>query len=79
MELQDLSLSRHTWETGKPLRGAIKFGSPIGEVKLTLTEQDCKDILKIVSERLLEQTRQVANNMTTEIIEASGPALEDKS
>lgn len=75
MELKSLSLSRNTWEEGKPIRGDITFASPIGEVKLTLTDKDCKDILRIISARLVEQTREVAQNMTAEIIENTGPLL----
>jgi hypothetical protein len=76
MELRNINLYKDYQGT---ISGNITFGSPLGEVKLILTDENSKEILHILAKRLVEQTKEVAANMTTKIIEASGPALEDRS
>ena len=80
MELKSVSLNRLTWKEGKPIEGDITFMAPIGEIKLVLTPQDCQDILKLLSHRLVQQTQDLARNMTANIIESAAvlPALESK-
>ncbi len=79
MELKSVSIRRQTWLENKPVTGEIEFQSPIGEIKLILTQEDCHQLLKLFSARLVAQTQAVANNMTASIIEQSVVNLEDKS
>ena len=78
MLLKSIYLRRNMYgvEEGK-LKGNIDVGTSLGEIKLILTEEKCQQILNLVADALVEQTKEVAQLMTAELIEGT-PQLEHK-
>lgn len=73
MKLQNLSMSR--W-ADEPISGSIKFSDPAGnEIKLTLAEERCNEILKIVADQLVAATREQYEALTANVIEHTGQVL----
>lgn len=82
MQFKSLSIARneHNFaygglqpgETG----GSLEVENGLGMVKLKLKPHHVDRILALVSEALVEQTREIATAMTTSIIDAARPVLE---
>lgn len=77
MELSSLYLTRNMYSMNKEISGTIEFVGPAGKVSLQLTPDNCRDILKVIASRLVEQSKEIAANMTADIIN-SVSALENK-
>lgn len=71
MELQSLNMYR---QYSGEVTGTIEFKGKQGKVELILTEQNMRDILKVCAARLIEQSTEAANNLTSAVIEATKTA-----
>lgn len=60
--------------TISPLTGEVTFAGSNGKVQLALNEETSKKILAVVAEQLVESSKELAEKMTAEIIQAA-PAL----
>ena len=79
MELKSLNLNRYSYQNDGKLTGTLHVTSNEGsEIKIVLTEDKADKILALISEQLVESAKEIAENLTREIIEHR-PALEDKS
>lgn len=80
MELERLYLTKETYGAHKgKISGKITFQGSAGEITLVLTHENAHEILRICADRLVEQSKEIAMNMTAAIIENAGSQLEDKS
>ena len=80
MELESLYLRKEQYGTDKgKMTGTIEFASNGGKITLVLTSENSREILRICADRLVEQSREVALQMTASIIENAGALIEDKS
>ena len=70
MLLKRLEIQREYWVVGKPLKGSIEYEDPVGEVKITLDEEQCARMLAIVADALVVSTKKIANELTANIINA---------
>lgn len=76
MLLKNLNLWRaesYMPNAGK-LMGEITFESPAGKVSMVLPEEHCARILALVADGLVASSREVAEELTAQIISAA-PAL----
>lgn len=71
MILNDLHIYRNAWETNQPLKGTLKFKGTHGNVELILDESLSKKILAIVADAVVASGKEIANNLTAEIIDAN--------
>ena len=79
MELRSLYLTRETYGEKKgTLSGNLEVTTISGDIKIRLIGERAEQILAIVTEQLVETAKDVAENITREVIEHA-PALEDKS
>ena len=80
MELESLYLRKEPYGAKKgQMTGDIVFSNDGGKITLVLTAENSREILRICAERLVEQSREVATQMTAAIIENAGVLIEDKS
>ena len=72
MMLQLVHLSRQdsVKDKGK-LEGSITGTTFNGEIKLKLTEDQCNEILNLLSVALVEQVKQIAEGMCTQVIDGT--------
>lgn len=78
MELRMVHLQRNFYGENKGhLEGTLEITTVSGDIKIRLDEQKAERILQIVSQQLVESAKEVAENITREIIEHT-PALEHK-
>lgn len=71
MILEDLHIYRHSWEQNQPIRGTLKFKGYHGNVELILDETLSKRILAVVADAVVASGKEIANNLTAEIIDAN--------
>jgi cobalamin biosynthesis protein CbiD len=69
----------HIYEAGYGadvrLQGTVKFSNASGEVQLTLRQEHIRGVLEAVADALVTSSREVANEMTAQIIEQSVPKI----
>jgi hypothetical protein len=76
MELNTLHLTRESWGSDKgKLKGRLSVTTESGEIHLTLTQEKAERILTIVAEQLVDQAKEIAHNLTREILEHKSDAL----
>lgn len=70
MQLSGIHLSRSQYgaDQGK-LSGSLSVTTEYGDIKLVLSEEKAEKILMLVSEQLVESAKEIAENITREIIE----------
>ena len=79
MQLRSIYLSRPGYGEDKDmLQGKFEITTQSGEITIKLDEEKAEQILRLITDQLVESAQEVANNLTKEIIEHK-PALEDKS
>ena len=78
MLLKSLHMQRPYYPTTGPLTGTIEFEAEHGKVELRLTEAACEQILRIVAGGMVDAAREVAEELTANIITAASPMLEHK-
>jgi len=76
MKLKGLQLNGpQTWEKWTGYRGKVTFEGPQGVVQVNVGEALSQRILGVCAQELVAASRQVAENMTAEIIEqAAAPS-----
>jgi hypothetical protein len=74
MRLQKIYI-RRPWNDEKRLEGSVEFAGKSGEISLHLTDELSRRVLEVVADELVASSRQVAQDLTREIIEAHAPAL----
>ena len=80
MELEALYLRKEQYGENKgKMTGSIEFASNGGKITLVLTSDNSREILRICADRLVEQSREVALQLTAHIIENAGGLIEDKT
>lgn len=79
MQLSGINLTRSTFGADKgKLSGTLHITTQSGDIKLILSEEKAQQILILISEQLVESAKELAEDITKEIIEHQ-PILEDKS
>ncbi len=79
MELSGIHLTRSTYGADKGrLSGLLTVTTVGGDIKLILSEERAQAILMLMSDQLVDSAKEIAENITKEIIEHQ-PILEDKS
>jgi hypothetical protein len=77
MKLEELNIrAPRSWDapdTG--YRGTIKFTSSSGAVELKLTNDVSLRLLAVVADLVVESSRTIARDLTSETITAAGPAI----
>lgn len=58
-----------------PVQGTISFNSPAGEVKLTLSEEQCLKIFDVCIDSIIEQTREAARTLSAAVTLAAQARL----
>lgn len=72
MQLKSLVLTRVQWgERVGQFEGDVCFTEPKGEIKIMLTQEHISGILTLCADALVQSTREVANIMTANIINAT--------
>ena len=80
MELNFLRMSKEEWGANKgKVMGTIEFKGAIGKIELVLSDEDCREILRLCASRLVAQSKEIATSMTAAVIENAGMQIEDKS
>ncbi len=80
MNIKTLHMYRDTYgSTAGKVTGKIEFESEYGEVSLILTPEHCEQILRICADSLVQVSKEVATELTREVIEQDKPMLEDGS
>ena len=69
MELESIRLYRHF---DGVVAGEIQFKDPKGTVSLTLTESNCQDILEVLADQLVEQSKEISKQLTSATITDAG-------
>ena len=80
MKLKTLTIRRaasYEHHAGQ-MTGAVQFEGDTGSITLPLNESICSQIIALCATKMVESTKDLAENMTAEIIEegASVPLLE---
>lgn len=76
--LKEFHLSRG-WNGKGDLNGSITFiDETESEIKLTLTQAQIQDVLKVVAGCLVKAAQETATKLTANMITESLPALENK-
>ena len=73
MSLRITRLHMTSYSESDPLNGSIEVAGDHGEIKLRLTEDHCKRILNVVGEALIEDAKEVARALTSELIDHMMP------
>ena len=69
MQFERLQVERQKYGDNKgKVTGAVKYSDPVGEMTLALSERQCDEILRIISDTMVRMTNDLANNMTSSII-----------
>lgn len=78
MELKSLRISkRQNWETEKGFTGELETVSPTSEVKIRLSDAQCREILRIAGVGIKEAAAETAAFLTSEAaLVAEGRLLE---
>lgn len=78
MKLESITIkAAHPWEKWTGYRGEIKFAGRLGEVQIQVGEDLSQRILGECAAEIVAAAKQVATEMTTNIIEqVEQPALE---
>lgn len=64
MQLEMLQIHRATWKSEAPLEGQVKFKGINGhEISLQLTDEQCKRMVVIVGEALVETAKQLNRDL----------------
>lgn len=73
MRLTGISMDRSSYGEYKgKFAGSLTFNDDYhNQIKLVLSEDKCDAILQLVAKQLIEQTQQIAGDMTERIIEAT--------
>lgn len=72
MQLERLAISRETYGVNKGrYTGAVEFTNQSGKVELNLNHEVSLKILGVVSERLVESAKEIANKLSVEAIDGS--------
>ena len=90
MILENLTIrAAHKWENQKGYVGEITFAGPLGKVQIQTGDELSRRILKECAEELVAASRQVAHELTVNILDqvaepaiagnAAGPAIEDQT
>lgn len=80
MILKKLYIERDEWGPQKGmLNGKIEYVGQYGDIGITLNPEHCKDILAIVADALVKTSRDMAANLTADVVASAGARLEDKS
>ena len=66
---------RVTQEDEIQYEGEIEYAGSAGKVTINLTDQVSRKILAVVADQLVESSKQVAHNLTAEVIANAGRAL----
>lgn len=66
MFLKKIYLSRY--DETRPLKGEIEFEGETGKISLVLSEEEIKDIVKTIANKLVEHSKSAAERMTVESI-----------
>lgn len=75
MKLERLHMEVRAWGPDKgKVYGDIKFSGEHGSIELTLTEENCEKILRVIADRLVEAATERAQMLTGAIIEATKSA-----
>ena len=70
--LKSVHLNRQAWGNDKgKLEGSVSVTTFDGEIKLKLTEDQCNEILNLLSVALVEQVKQIAEGMCTQVIDGT--------
>lgn len=70
MQLNKLHITRSEYGQDKgQLHGHVEFAGPHGKVELPLDEILSQEIVSVCAEGIARMSRQIAENMTAEIIE----------
>ena len=75
MKMKSLNISRGYGSEAR-LTGHITYTTSHGEVRLSLTDEDCRPILEHCAEAVATASRRVAENLTSEAV--STTAIEHK-
>lgn len=81
MKLTGMEFSRKEYGPNKgKMEGKLTFDDDhYNQMKLVLDEEKCLQVLRLVADQLVEQTKQIAGEMAANIIHgAANPALEHK-
>lgn len=79
MKLTKLYIHRDDWtyRGSSSLKGTITLEGNFGEISLNLSEQQASEIISVVADSLVENSKNIANSMTREIIEHKHDKLEN--
>ena len=78
LSLTSVYLSRNNYGVNKgSLEGNLTVSGVSGDIKLKMSEEQCQRIVELCAEQLVENTKAIAESMTSEIM-TSVPALENK-
>lgn len=70
MKLSSLNLRRSSYGVDQgELAGTLVVTTVSGDIQLRLSQEKCEQILAIVSEQLVDSAKEVAENITKEIVE----------
>lgn len=58
----------------KSINGEIEFVGEVGKISLNLSDEQCKKILAVMGDALIETAKDTANLLTANVIEAVGEA-----
>ena len=77
MILERLSMSRGYYygEDAPPLTGEIQFKGKTGTVQIQLNEATSFKILSVVADQLVESSKELAMDLTKEVLEAANPLI----
>lgn len=67
MRLKSLNISRG-YSGDRPLCGSVEFSGKGGEIKINVDEAASQKIVELCADGIIEASRQVAENMTAEIL-----------
>ena len=72
IQLTRVMISRNEYGQAKGrLTGAVEFKGPHGKVELPLDEEMSREVVRLCSEGILRVSRQVAEEMTADVLEQS--------
>jgi hypothetical protein len=72
MQLERLAITRETWGVNKgQFTGAIEFSNQSGKIQLNLNHETGQKLLAVVAECLVDTAKEVATQLTTEVIDSS--------
>ena len=81
MKLESITIrTASSWEKFTGYVGEITFNGPLGKVQIQTGDELSRRILKECADELVAASRQVAAELTADILEhVAGPAIEDHS